>query len=66
MPVIVPVEWLGTDETQQCGSVRGIVPVAAVDSAGVVGWRIPALKKDHYCISKCPLVVHGRRYRLSG
>lgn len=37
------VKSIGPDGIDQCGSVRRVVPVAAMYSAGDVGWRIPAL-----------------------
>ena len=40
MPAIVSVASLGTGEINQCGNVLLIVPVAAIYSGGIVGWRI--------------------------
>ena len=32
--------WLGIHGIQHCSSVPSIVPVAVIEPAGIVGWRI--------------------------
>ena len=40
---IVPVKSLGTDEINQCGSVRSNSAGCRYSAAGIFGWHKPAL-----------------------
>lgn len=53
---IAPVEWLDVYGTDRCASVRN--RAACAWSAGIVGWRTPALNWDHHCIQ----ALSGCRY----
>ena len=47
--IIVPAESLGTDGSQQSAVwQRAEYNAGWRYSAGIVGWRIPALERDHY------------------
>ena len=56
---LVPVEPLGADGVHQSGSVRSSADNCS--SGDIVGWRVPALSRDHYCCTR--IYTHEHRFR---